>query len=85
MAKGLGHGFLIGAGIVASIFGYDIITNPKGYDCQDGVSLCLTKGEGMTIGIVLFGVPMGFLGMLYGAATKTTETYNFDDKETMEK
>ena len=81
-SKGLGQGFLIGAGIGASYVGYDVLKNPEGYDCRGEDSFCFTKGQAMTAGVLIFGVPFGFVGMVHGAATKTTETYNFDDKET---
>jgi len=74
-AKGLGRGFLMGAGLGATIMGIGILNSPSEvYDC-----------ETLTIGMVIFGVPMGFfgfLGMLAGAATKTIETYDFDSRET---
>ena len=80
--KGLAQGFLTGAGIGASYVGYDVLKNPEGYDCRGEDSFCFTKGQAMTAGVLIFGVPFGFVGMVHGAATKTTETYNFDDKET---
>jgi len=81
--KGLAHGFLIGAGIGASLVGYSIITSPsEDFDCHDADSFCLEQGQAFTAGIVVLGVPFGFLGMLHGTATKTTETYDFDGKET---
>jgi len=81
-AKGLGRGLLLGAGLGAAIMGIGFLTTPSEvYDCE-GEPFCFTKGETLTIGMVIFGVPMGFLGMLAGAATKTTETYDFDSRET---
>ncbi|MCH7676060.1 hypothetical protein IH879_14060 [candidate division KSB1 bacterium] len=84
-SKGLGHGFLIGAGIGVSYVGYFILKDSEDFDCDGADSFCFTKGEAMTAGIVVLGVPFGLFGMIHGAATKTSETYDFDDKETMEK
>ncbi len=85
-AKGLGQGFLIGAGLGAGIVGLAILTSPaEDFDCEGADSFCFTKGESMTAGVLLLGVPFGFLGMIHGAATKTTDTYDFDDKGSMEK
>ncbi len=80
--KGLAHGFLIGAGIGVSYVGYFILKDPEDFDCDGADSFCFTKGEAMTAGVLILGIPFGFLGMIHGVATKTTETYDFDDKET---
>ena len=73
------------AGIGVSYVGYFILKDSEDFDCDGADSFCFTKGEAMTAGIVVLGVPFGLFGMIHGAATKTSETYDFDDKETMEK
>lgn len=77
--KGLGYGLLIGAALGASL---TQLGDEDVYDCSDAEGLCFTRSEAAIVGIVLFSPPSGLLGLILGAATKTTESFEFQQSET---
>lgn len=71
--KGLGGGFLIGAaigGTLSLLIGVD--------DCTGEDQICLERGSFVVPGAVLLGVPFGLIGMLIGASTQTSLTYQLE-------
>lgn len=76
--KGLGGGFLIGAAtgvILGMTTGVD--------DCTGEDQICFQKGPGAAAAyVVVLGVPFGLIGLLIGAGTKTSLTYQFVQEKT---
>jgi len=70
--RGLGGGFLIGAvtgGTLGLLIGVD--------DCTGEDQICIERGSIVVPGALLLGVPFGLIGLLLGAGTKTSLTYQF--------
>ena len=75
--KGLGGGFLIGAtigGTLSLLIGVD--------DCTGEDHFCLERGSYVGEGAVLVGVPFGLIGLLIGAGTQTSLTYQLEQVKT---
>ncbi|MFQ5772150.1 MAG: hypothetical protein ACE5HX_16555 [bacterium] len=75
--KGLGGGFLIGAaigGTLSLLIGVD--------DCSGEDQFCLEKGSYVGDGVILLGVPFGLIGLVTGAITKTSLSYQFEQAKT---
>ncbi|MFQ5674702.1 MAG: hypothetical protein ACE5G1_02300 [bacterium] len=80
--KGFLNGLLIGSGFGAGIAAVLVMSYPSGdFDCNGADSFCITKGQVISTGAMVLGIPFSLIGLIHGAATETTETYRFTTGE----
>lgn len=81
--KGLGYGFLIGAAtgaVLAAVINGQ--TNGGDFDCNDpDGTICITRSGLVILSTLSFGSVFGVIGLISGIATKTTESYELEQRE----
>lgn len=75
--EGFGSGFLIGGGIGAGI---GLLGGES--NCDDAAGIyCIDRGGAAIIGAIVLGTPGALVGLISGASTETTDTYEIQQAE----
>ncbi len=80
--RNAGKGFLFGF-LTGAAAGITMGLAQGESDCSEAIGdgFCLEKDDAAAFGAVVLGVPSGLVGLVAGAATKTTDSYEFQQIE----